>query len=46
MIWRIIFYNGTIWTSRLGDSLVDAIALFIKNTELSQVDIKKVENLS
>ncbi len=45
MIWQITCYNGTIWKAPYGVILTDAIELFMKDTHMSQMDIKYIQNL-
>lgn len=45
MIWKITAYNGTVWYDDSQRSLIDALEKFYKETSLSQLDIKKIENL-
>jgi|GEM_PF-5711642 len=46
MIWKITCYNGTVWEADRDMVLITALVLFCKDTGLSQVDIKRIDNLS
>lgn len=44
MTWKITCYNGTLWYSYGGESLIEAIVRFKKDTELHEMDIKLIES--
>ena len=45
MLWKITCYNGTVWEAKSQMLLTEAIEKFIAETKLTQLDIRRVENL-
>lgn len=45
MEWKIVCYNGTVWNAPIQMLLTSAIKAFIKDTGLTEWDIKSVTNL-
>ena len=45
MIWKITCYNGTVWKCNTTVTLTECLVLFKRETGLSELDIKIVNNL-
>lgn len=45
MLWKITCYNGTVWEAPSQMGIDEALQMFYRDTELSQWDIVKIENM-